>query len=88
LPWKEYMLTVITANTYLNIIAAAKDTEMRYQPSTTMNAVITVLVFRKYFVCGVKRGAPELNMSDFAILETDIQRGALELFSLLKCYSV
>jgi hypothetical protein len=88
LPWKEYMLTVITANTYLNIIAAAQDTELRYQISSTMNAVISVLVFHKYFVCGVNRGAQELNMSDFAIFETDAQRVAFELFSLLKYYSV
>jgi len=61
---------------------------MRYQSSSNMNALIPVLVFCMYYVCGVNRGAPELNMSDFAILETNTQRGVLELFSLLKYYSL
>ena len=61
---------------------------MRYQTLSTMNAVISVLVFRKYFVCGVNREAQELNMSDFAIFETDAQTKSLELFSLLKYYSL
>jgi len=51
LPWKEYMLRVNITDTYLNIIAAAQGTELSYQSSSTMNAVISVLAFRKYFVC-------------------------------------
>jgi hypothetical protein len=47
------MLTVIAANTYLNIIAAAQDNEAGYQTSSAANDIVFVLVFRKYFVCGV-----------------------------------
>jgi len=47
------MTTFIVKNSFLNNIAAAQNTEIRYQPSSTMNAVIFVLVFSKYFVCGV-----------------------------------
>jgi len=46
-----YMQTFITANTFLNIIAAVQITEMRYQSSGTANAVVYLPVFRKYFVC-------------------------------------
>ena len=83
-----YISTFIVANSFLNIIAAAQDTEMRYQSSSNVNAVISVLVFRMHFVCTVNRGAAVLNMSDFVIFETDTQSGALELFSLLKYYSL
>ena len=88
LPWKKYMLTVIAANTYLNIIVAAQDTEAGYQTSSAANDIVTVLVFRKYFVCGVNWGAPEMNMSDFAIFEKGTQRSAPELFNPLKYYTV
>jgi hypothetical protein len=60
-----------------------QDTEAGYQTSGDANAVISVLVFRFYFVCGVNWVAPELDVSDFAIFETDIQRGGPEIFDLL-----
>jgi len=82
------MSNFIVANLFLNIIAAAQNTEIRYQSSSTMNAVISVLVFRMYFVSGVNWGAPRLNISDIAILKIDTQRGASETFRLLKYYPV
>jgi hypothetical protein len=82
------MLNFITANTFLNIIAASQDTETGYEYSGTANTVLYILAFPKYFVCGVKRGAPEWKMSDFAIFETDSQRGSPESFILIRYYSV
>ena len=73
---------------FLNIFAAAQDTELKYQTSSTMNAVISVLVFSKYFVCGMNTGAPELNMSDFPKFEADTQRSVSEIYNPLKYYSV
>jgi len=44
-----YTSTLIVANSFLNIIAAVQDTEIRCQSSSNMNAVKSVLVFRMYF---------------------------------------
>jgi len=84
LPRMVYMLTFITANTFLNIFAYVQDNEMRYQSSGITRAVVFILAFRKYFVFGVNWGTEELNLSEFAIFETDTHRGASETFSLLK----
>ena len=83
-----FMLNFITANTFQNIFVAPQDNEMRCQTSGTANAVVSIIVIRKYFVCGLKGGAPELNMSDFARFETDTESCALDTFSLLKYYWV
>ena len=83
-----YVLTFVIANTFLNIIAASQDTEKGYQTSGAANAVVFILTFRVYFVCGVKWVAPELKMFDFARFEADTQRGAPETFSLRSYYSV
>jgi hypothetical protein len=83
-----YMMAFIITNSFLNIIAAAQYIQLWYNSSGTANAVVSVLAFGKYFFCGVKWGAPELDMSHFAIFDTDAQRGASENVSLLKYYLV
>jgi len=80
------MLSFITANTFLNIIAAVEITEMRYQSSGTANAVVYLPLFRKYLYGNWNW--TEMNMSQITIFETDTQRGVPEKFSLLKYYSV
>ena len=75
------MLTFITANTFTNIIAAAQSNEMGYQTSGAANAVISILAFRKFFVCGVKLGAPAMYISDFARFEKDTQTDLLKIFA-------
>ena len=54
LPLMAYVLTFVIANTFLNIITASQDTEKGYQTSGAANAVVFILTFRVYFVCGVK----------------------------------
>ena len=88
LPWIVYMLTFIVTNSFLHIIASAQDIEAHYQSLGDANAVISVLVFRKYFICRVNCGGSELNMSDFAVIETGTHSGAPETFIFLKYHSV
>jgi len=83
-----YMMTFIVTNSFLKLIAASQNIEARNQSLGDANAALAVLVFRKYFVCSVNWGAQELNISDFAIFETNTQRSAPELCIPLKYYSV
>jgi len=91
------MLTFIIANTFLNIIAATQYSQRaddfflgtrEDEVFRDTNAAVSVIVLRKYFVCGVKWEAPQFNMSHFVIFETDTQTGAPNTFNLLKFYSV
>lgn len=82
------MLTFIITNTFLNIIAATQYNHLVNDTLADTNAAVSVIVLRKYFVCGVNCGAAELNISHFAKFETDIQTGAPNIFSLFKYYSV
>jgi cytosine/uracil/thiamine/allantoin permease len=83
-----YMLTFIVTNSFLKIIAVSQNIEATNQSLGDANDALGVLVFRKYFVCWMNWGAPELNISDFAIFETDTQISAPELCIPLKYYSV
>ena len=83
-----YMMTFIVTNSFMKIIATSQDIEAWNRTLGDANAALAILVFRKYFVCWVNWGAPELNTSDFAIFETDTQRSAPELCIPLKYYSV
>ena len=64
-----YMLTFIVTNSFLKIIAASQNIEAWHQYLGDVKAALDVLVFRKYFVCWVNWGAPELDISDFALFE-------------------
>jgi len=45
------MQAFIIANSFLNIIASALDSEKGYKTSGTANAVVSVLAFRKFSCC-------------------------------------